>query len=274
VEHSPRVAPIISRPAPIILAAVYFFYVTVILRTLAEAHLISAALPVYLGLEFLFGFLFTLVLWRPIHQGLVPHLYLIFQTLLVLRLLTPYPRLDFFNLLLALLSFQAPLLFTDWRRRAWVMAFMLIIILSLTVLLGVYGFALSLIPAAASIIFPAYVAVAQEIEAAQRKRQQLLAELQQANQQLTAFADQVEELSSIQERDRLARELHDSVSQTVFSISLNTRAAQIILERHPDRIQSQLARLQALTRSALDEMRGLIAHLRPPENESAERSRT
>jgi signal transduction histidine kinase len=274
LEHSPHTAPLVSRPAPIVLAAVYFFYGTVILRTLAEAHLIASALPAYLGLEFLFGMLFTLVLWRPIRRGIWPHLYFIFQTLLVLRLLLPYPRLDFFNILLALLSFQAPLLFVDWRRWTWVMALVSIIILSLTVLLGVYGFALSLIPAAASIIFPGYVAVAQEIETAQHKRQELLAELQQANQQLTASADQVEELSSIQERDRLARELHDSVSQTVFSISLHTRAAQIILERQPDRIQSQLERLQVLSRSALDEMRGLIAHLRPPENESAERIKT
>lgn len=256
------------------LAAVYFFYGTVILRTLAEADLIATALPVYLGLEFLFGVLFTLVLWHPIRRGILPHLYFVFQTLLVLCLLVPYPRLDFFNILLGLLSFQAPLLFTDRRRWAWVAALLLIIILSLTILLGVYGFALSLIAAAASIIFPGYVAVAQEIEAAQHKRHELLAELQAANQQLTASADQVEELSAIQERNRLARELHDSVSQTVFSISLHTRAAQIILEREPDRIKSPLERLQALSRSALDEMRGLIAHLRPPENEFAERIKT
>lgn len=264
----------IPRPAPIILAAVYFFYVTVVLRTLAEAPLISSAMPVYLGLEFLFGILFTLTLWRPIHQGIWPHLYFTFQTLLVLYLLRPYPQLDFFNILLALLSFQAPLLFMDWKRWAWVAAFLLIIILSLTILLGVYGFALSLLAAAAAIIFPAYAAVAQEIEVGQRKRQSLLAELKEANWQLTVAADQVEELSAIHERDRLARELHDSVSQTMFSIRLHTRATQIMLEREPGGVPSQLEQLQALTRSALDNMRGLIAHLRPQENESIERTKT
>lgn len=263
-----------SRPAPIILAAVYFFYVTVVLRTLAEGHLLASALPVYLGLELLFGVLFTLMLWRPVHKGVLPHLYFIFQTMIVLYLLIPYPQLDFFNILLALLSFQSPLLFKDWRRWAWVIAFVLIIILSLTILLDVYGFALSLLAAAAAIIFPAYVAVAQEIEAGQQTRQALLSELQQVNQRLTASASQVEELSAIQERDRLARELHDSVSQTLFSISLHTRAAQILLERKPDRLRPQLERLQVLTRDALDEMRGLIAHLRPPENPSADQPRT
>ena len=265
---------LISRPAPIILAAVYFFYVTVVLRTLAEGDLIAGALPVYLGLEFLFGVLFTLMLWRPILRGVWPHLYFIFQTLLVLYLLAPYPQLDFFNILLALLSFQTPLVFADWKRWAWIAAFLLIIVLSLTILLGVYGFALSLLAAAAAIIFPAYVAVAQEIGAVQRKRQELLAELQQANQQLTASADQLEELSAMQERNRLARELHDSASQTMFSISLHTRAAQIMLEREPGRLQPQLEELQTLTRSALDEMRGLIAHLRPPEDASAGKTKT
>jgi signal transduction histidine kinase len=266
--------PPISRPAPIILVAVYFFYVTVVLRTLAEAHLLASTLPVYLGWEFLFGVLFTLMLWRPIRQGLLPHLYFGFQTVLVLYLLTPYPQLDFFNILLALLSFQVPLVFMNWTRWAWVIAILLIIILSLTILLGVYGFALSQLAAAAAIIFPAYVAVAQEIEAARRKRQELLAALKQANQQLTASAEQADELSTIQERDRLARELHDSVSQTMFGISLYARAAQIMLEHEPERIHSQLEQLQALTHNALDEMRGFIAHLRPPEDESAGRIKT
>lgn len=260
-----------SRPAPIILVAVYFFYVTVVLRTLAEGDLIAAALPVYLGLLFLFGILFTLVLWRPPRRGIWPHLYFGFQTLLVLYMLSPYPQLDFFNILLALLSFQSPLLFTDWKRWAWIVAFLLIIILSLTILLGAYGLALSLLAATAAIIFPAYAAVAQEIETGQRKRQALLADLQQANEQLTKSAGQVEELSAIQERNRLARELHDSVSQTMFSISLHSRATRILLERDPGRLRPQLEQLQALTQEALAEMRSLIADLHPRASETGKR---
>jgi signal transduction histidine kinase len=271
VKQPPSDSRPISRPAPIILAAVYFFYVTVVLRTLAEADLIASQLPVFLVLEFLFGVLFTLVLWRPPRRGIWPHLYFGFQTLLVLYMLSPYPQLDFFNILLALLSFQSPLLFTDWKRWVWIVTFVLIIILSLTILLGVYGLALSLLAASAAIIFPAYPAVAQEIEAGRRKRRALLADLQQVNQQLTESAAQVEELSAIQERNRLARELHDSVSQTMFSIALHSRSARILLERNPNRLRSQLEQLQALTQSALTEMRSLIADLRPRENSSGER---
>jgi signal transduction histidine kinase len=113
--------------------------------------------------------------------------------------------------------------------------------------------------------------VAQEIEMGQRKRQALLADLQQANQQLTESVAQVEELSAIQERNRLARELHDSVSQTMFSIGLHSRAVRILLVRDPDRLRPQLAQLQALTQEALTEMRSLISDLRPHESETGER---
>ena len=264
IRDKPPSLPL-SRPGPIVLTAAYFFYVTVILRTLAERDLLSSQLPLYLALEFLFGVLFTLALWRPIRRSGWQHLYFIFQSLLALFLLTPYPQLDFFNVLLVLLSFQAALIFRSWVRLAWVVILLLLIIFPLVALLGVYGLALSLLPAAVAIIFPAYVVITEEIEDGQRKRQVLLAQLQEANWQLTAYGGQVEELSAIQERNRLARELHDSVSQTMFSISLHSQAARILLERDPDRLRPELEQLQVLTQNSLAEMRSLIAELRPQE---------
>jgi len=256
-------SPPASRPTPIILAAVSFFYITVILRTLAEAEALATWLGFYLALECLFGVLFALTLWRPIRRLTLRHLYFIFQSLLALLLLDLHPRLDFTNILLLLLSFQAALAFSGRVRWFWVTLLILCIVLSLTILLGAYGLALSLLPAAGAIVFPAYVIVTQEIEAVQYKQQALLSELQQANQQLTAYAGQVEELAGIQERSRLARELHDSVSQTLFSIGLHSRAARILLERDAEQLQPQLQQLQTLTHSALEEMRSLITDLRP-----------
>jgi signal transduction histidine kinase len=61
----------------------------------------------------------------------------------------------------------------------------------------------------------------------------LLADLQQANQKLQAYALQVQELAAANERNRLARELHDSVTQTIFGLTLSAQAARILLERDP-----------------------------------------
>jgi signal transduction histidine kinase len=91
----------------------------------------------------------------------------------------------------------------------------------------------------------------------------LLNELQETHRQLEAQAGQVEELAAMQERNRLARELHDSVSQTMFSIVLNIRSTQILLEREPDRVRPQLEQLQELTSRALSQMRTLISQWRP-----------
>jgi signal transduction histidine kinase len=73
----------------------------------------------------------------------------------------------------------------------------------------------------------------------------------------------VDELAALRERNRLARELHDSVSQAVFSIVLAVRSAQLMREREPDRVEEQLALLQELTQNALARMRAFIADLRP-----------
>lgn len=97
-----------------------------------------------------------------------------------------------------------------------------------------------------------------QAEQAQEKSQALLAELRETHTKLQAYAEQVEDLAAIQERSRLARELHDSVTQTIFSLTLTAQAAQILLEKDPARVKGQLDHLQTLAKSALTEMRTLI----------------
>ena len=66
-----------------------------------------------------------------------------------------------------------------------------------------------------------------------------------------------------QVRDHLARELHDAVTQSVYSASLIAQALPTIWERAPDEGLAGLAQLQRLVRSALAELRILLYELRP-----------
>jgi signal transduction histidine kinase len=75
------------------------------------------------------------------------------------------------------------------------------------------------------------------------------------------------ELSIVSERNRLALELHDAVSQKLFSLVLTAEAASTLLDRDPDAARAQMTRLQQLARQALDELRSLLLELRPPELE-------
>jgi signal transduction histidine kinase len=80
------------------------------------------------------------------------------------------------------------------------------------------------------------------------------------NAQLYAQAQQ---LAALEERNRLARDLHDSVTQTLFSITLTAESARAMMVKKPERVGAQLERLQNLARGALAEMRALIFQLRP-----------
>jgi signal transduction histidine kinase len=70
--------------------------------------------------------------------------------------------------------------------------------------------------------------------------------------------------AALEERNRLARELHDSVTQQLFSMTLTAQAARAHLEKNPQRAAVQLERLQETATAALAEMRALIFQLRPP----------
>jgi signal transduction histidine kinase len=75
------------------------------------------------------------------------------------------------------------------------------------------------------------------------------------------------ELSMLEARNRLALELHDAVSQKLFSLVLTAEAAGEQLARDPDAARASLERLRALAGEALEELRSLIFELRPPELE-------
>jgi PAS domain S-box-containing protein len=80
-----------------------------------------------------------------------------------------------------------------------------------------------------------------------------------------------EHAAALEERNRLARELHDSVSQALFSMTMHARAAQKALDRAADgdrqpqlaKAAADVAALRELTTSALADMRALIFELRP-----------
>jgi len=74
---------------------------------------------------------------------------------------------------------------------------------------------------------------------------------------------QARDLATSEERTRLARELHDSVTQTLFSASLLAEALPIVWQRDAAEGARNLAKLRQLVRGALAEMRTLLFELRP-----------
>ncbi|MFJ8947888.1 GAF domain-containing sensor histidine kinase [Streptomyces sp. NPDC102395] len=71
------------------------------------------------------------------------------------------------------------------------------------------------------------------------------------------------ELTIAEERSRLAHELHDAVSQKLFSLRLTAQAAAALVDRDPSRAKGELQQVTTLAAEAADELRAAVVELRP-----------
>jgi signal transduction histidine kinase len=71
------------------------------------------------------------------------------------------------------------------------------------------------------------------------------------------------ELSIVEERNRIARELHDAVTQKLFSLRLTAEAAATLVAKDPTRAATQLDTVRLLAAEATEELRAIVVGLRP-----------
>lgn len=212
----------------------------------------------------MYTLLYSLEPWLADRFHWYAYVYFPLQTAFVIILSNLQPFLDFQTVLYFPLSIQVFRRFSLRAAIGW--TFLFVILLCITLLLGMgwlEGSALILLDLATGAFLLSYDSLYSRIQADQAKRQQLLANLQSAHQKLQEQAVQAEELAAARERNRLARELHDSVSQAIFSITLTSQSARLLLERDVARVPAELQNLQEMTSGALDQLRSLIAELHP-----------
>lgn len=77
------------------------------------------------------------------------------------------------------------------------------------------------------------------------------------------LAKQAAGMATMEERQRLARDLHDSVSQQLFAIGMTAGAASKLYDRDPERARPLIGQLEEMASKAQAEMRALLLHLRP-----------
>jgi len=76
------------------------------------------------------------------------------------------------------------------------------------------------------------------------------------------FRQKIADTATMQERRRLARDLHDSVTQSLHSLVISSETASRLVQTHPERLEQVLSHLAASARQALKEMRLLLYELR------------
>lgn len=239
------------------------FIVYVAARKLVAYAGLPSQVPAFALLAIFLGLFLVGQFYLP-RFGRYRALYFLLQVGVIeaLGLLQPYE--DNWALLYVPLSFQAVHSFPLRTALLWGGAFTACLALTLIwtkgLVLGV-GFALTTIADMA--FFVSYELWYAGHKAALQESQELLAQLQKSHQKLKDYAVKAEELAAVQERDRLAHTLHDSISQMLFSISLTAESARLLLDKDSRRVPALLEQLQELTSQALAQMRALITQWRP-----------
>ena len=96
------------------------------------------------------------------------------------------------------------------------------------------------------------------------ERAKLIAKLEAAQKELELAHQRDTELATLQERERLARDLHDSLGHALVALSVQLEAIQRLYKVDPERASAQVDELKTLTRASMDDLRRSLAGLRAP----------
>jgi signal transduction histidine kinase len=108
----------------------------------------------------------------------------------------------------------------------------------------------------------AFTLITKQALNARRREAALRCEVQAANEQLRAYATQVEELATTRERNRVAREIHDGVGHYLTVVKTQLDAAAALLPADPERAKTVLTKAARLSGEALDDVRRSVGTLR------------
>lgn len=180
-------------------------------------------------------------------------------------LIVYYGRGAGFNslILLPLVAHTAMLLDQDWMLAANVG-----IILTFILAVYLYSSRLVIVWASVPVFFAGQVFIliftqmAVTEQRARLKLENLAAELSEANKHLSEYADRVRELTITQERNRMAREIHDGLGHYLTTINMQIKAARAILTKDNKKALSLMENAQNLSSVALVDVRNSVFALR------------
>ena len=221
--------------------------------------LLSVILVIYGALLGIFPFILK-------GSSRIAHLYLGIQTALTFGAMLLFYELDFFALLFMPLAGQAMFAFPRRIASGWVILFGIGTIVGQFIQFGgLDGLSFSFLYLAGLFLVASFSNLMLRANEARLQSDRLLDELQQVHRQLQDYAGQAEELATAKERNRLARELHDSVAQTLYGLTLQAEAASRKLNAgKTDEVSDYLGEIRDSAQQTLKETRLLIFELRPP----------
>ncbi len=204
--------------------------------------------------------------WLGGFKARATHLYLAAAATLVFALTLLNPLNPWFVVLFFVLSPEVMLRLPRQTGYAWIGVFSALTVIAFWVAGGGSPAIMLTAPIyiAGYFFFAAFATQTALANEAQAESQRLLAELQEAHARLQAFASQAEALAVVEERNRLAREMHDTLGHRLTVAAVQLQAIERLIPTDPDRARQMTATVREEVRAALAELRQTVAALRAP----------
>ncbi|WP_213591678.1 sensor histidine kinase [Paenibacillus sp. FSL W8-0186] len=100
------------------------------------------------------------------------------------------------------------------------------------------------------------------------QKNELVAEVEQQNKLLTHYAAEIEKMTLLEERNRMSKELHDTLGHSFISLILSLDASIALMDSKPAEAKDRLIRLRALAETNLDDMRNIVHEMGEEEESS------
>jgi len=191
--------------------------------------------------------------------------YLLIGSAFVVALLWLNPRLNFYIILFYVLSTEALMCFDRREGYGWLGFFTVLTIGLLFSLTEFIEAAISLpIYLGGFFFFFTFANATYQANLARTESQRLLEELRAAHRQLQEYATKAEQLAVAEERNRLSREMHDTIGHRLTVASVQLEGVQKLISKDPDKAAKMAETVREQVREALRELRQTVTTLREP----------
>lgn len=239
-------------------------YFATLIRALAFSVDDSVEGPLILILV-IFGIFLVTEPWITKRLSWYPIVYLLIQSTLALSTFMIPPRYDFLPILLIPLTLNAVLSFGYPVGYYWIAFFILALIYPImdtwggsiegTIMIVVYG--------SLYLLTGSFANQLRKVELSRRENERLLLNLQKTHRELEEYKSRIEDHAATLTRNQMAQELHDSVTQTIFTVSLAAQTAAIQYKKDPAGAKEQVDRMVELAGGASEEITDLVSLFRP-----------
>lgn len=151
------------------------------------------------------------------------------------------------------------------RKTAWAMPVLLLLPFT-SMLFGKVTWDLALGSSSDNFLFSFIGIWVNFIAKAYHEKNQLAKEIDEQNRLLTQYAAEIERMTLLEERNRMSREMHDTLGHSFISLIMSLDAAIALLDTKPDLAKEKLISIRGLTERNLDDMRDIVHKMGEDEN--------